>query len=96
MHHKPSAPIAWDAREGHEYREILCHQAEGIAKLTINRPEFCISALQSAMRGYGRPEIFRSYCQIWCITMGSEVFQAASRCSSWVSGGLSDTGIPSS
>jgi RNA-directed DNA polymerase len=37
-----------------------------------------------------------SYCQIWCMTMGPEFFQAASRCSSWVSGGSSDTGIPSS
>jgi hypothetical protein len=36
-----------------------------------------------------------SYCQIWCMTMGQSVFQAASRCSSWVSGGSSDTGLPS-
>ncbi len=41
-------------------------------------------------------DYFTSYCQIWCMTIGPEFDQAASRCSSWVSGRSSDTGIPSS
>ena len=36
-----SAPIVWETPKGLNYRDILYHQAEGIAKLTINRPEVC-------------------------------------------------------
>jgi len=46
----PSAPIAWQTPEGLDYRDILYHQAEGIAKLTINRPE---------VRNAFRPETVR-------------------------------------
>ncbi len=43
-------PITWETREGLTYRDILYHQAEGIAKLTINRPE---------VRNAFRPETVR-------------------------------------
>jgi naphthoate synthase len=43
-------PIAWEGRRGTGYRDILYHQAEGIAKLTINRPE---------VRNAFRPETVR-------------------------------------
>jgi naphthoate synthase len=46
----PSAPIAWEPPKGLNYRDILYHQAEGIAKLTINRPE---------VRNAFRPETVR-------------------------------------
>ncbi len=46
----PSAPIAWEPREDLGYRDVLYHQAEGIAKLTINRPE---------VRNAFRPETVR-------------------------------------
>jgi naphthoate synthase len=46
----PSAPIAWEIPEDLGYRDILYHQAEGIAKLTINRPE---------VRNAFRPETVR-------------------------------------
>ena len=32
-------PIHWESPPEITYRDILCHQAEGIAKITINRPE---------------------------------------------------------
>jgi len=32
-------PIAWEAPADLPYRDVLYHQAEGIAKITINRPE---------------------------------------------------------
>ncbi|MEA1049278.1 1,4-dihydroxy-2-naphthoyl-CoA synthase [Lamprobacter modestohalophilus] len=32
-------PIAWEAITAPGYQDILMHQAEGIAKITINRPE---------------------------------------------------------
>ncbi|MGD8206709.1 MAG: 1,4-dihydroxy-2-naphthoyl-CoA synthase [Thiohalocapsa sp.] len=34
-----AAPVDWQARADLAYRDILYHQAEGIAKITINRPE---------------------------------------------------------
>ena len=37
-----------------------------------------------------------SYLQIWCMTLGPECDQPASRCSSLASGGSSGTGTPSS
>ena len=46
----PSAHIAWEIPDGLGYRDILYHQAEGIAKLTINRPE---------VRNAFRPETVR-------------------------------------
>jgi naphthoate synthase len=46
----PSAPIAWETPNGLTYHDILYHQAEGIAKLTINRPE---------VRNAFRPETIR-------------------------------------
>lgn len=33
------APIAWEAVTEPAYQDILLHQAEGIAKITINRPD---------------------------------------------------------
>ena len=32
-------PVAWEAMTASGYQDILMHQAEGIAKITINRPE---------------------------------------------------------
>ena len=46
----PSASIAWEIPKDLTYRDILYHQAEGIAKLTINRPE---------VRNAFRPETVR-------------------------------------
>jgi naphthoate synthase len=46
----PTAAIAWQQPEWAEYQDILYHQAEGIAKLTINRPE---------VRNAFRPETIR-------------------------------------
>lgn len=34
-----SQPIQWEIPAGINYQDILYHQAEGIAKITINRPE---------------------------------------------------------
>ncbi len=46
----PRAPIAWETPKGLHYQDILYCQAEGIAKLTINRPE---------VRNAFRPETVR-------------------------------------
>jgi naphthoate synthase len=46
----PSAPIAWETPKDLHYQDILYRQAEGIAKLTINRPE---------VRNAFRPETVR-------------------------------------
>lgn len=46
----PRAPIAWETPERLSYRDILYHQAEGIARLTVNRPE---------VRNAFRPETVR-------------------------------------
>jgi naphthoate synthase len=43
-------PIAWESPAGLGYRDVLYHQAEGIAKLTINRSE---------VRNAFRPETVR-------------------------------------
>jgi len=43
-------PIVWEIPKGLNYQDILYHQAEGIAKLTINRPE---------VRNAFRPETVR-------------------------------------
>jgi naphthoate synthase len=48
-HSKPPT-IAWQQPEGLDYRDILYHQTDGIAKLTINRPE---------VRNAFRPETIR-------------------------------------
>ncbi|MBK5938465.1 1,4-dihydroxy-2-naphthoyl-CoA synthase [Halochromatium roseum] len=37
--HVDRRPIAWESKTAPGYQDILMHQAEGIAKLTINRPE---------------------------------------------------------
>jgi naphthoate synthase len=44
------APIAWQALDEGAYQDILVHRAEGITKLTINRPE---------VRNAFRPETVR-------------------------------------
>jgi naphthoate synthase len=36
---QPSSPIAWEAATEAGYQDVLMHRAEGIAKITINRPE---------------------------------------------------------
>lgn len=46
----PRASIAWETPKGLHYQDILYRQAEGIAKLTINRPE---------VRNAFRPETVR-------------------------------------
>jgi naphthoate synthase len=46
----PRRPIDWETPKGLTYRDILYQQAEGIAKLTINRPE---------VRNAFRPETVR-------------------------------------
>ncbi|WPL17840.1 1,4-Dihydroxy-2-naphthoyl-CoA synthase [Thiorhodovibrio winogradskyi] len=46
----PASAVIWQQPEGLDYQDILYHQAEGIAKLTINRPE---------VRNAFRPETIR-------------------------------------
>jgi naphthoate synthase len=46
----PRRPIRWESVAGPTYRDVLYHQAEGIAKITINRPE---------VRNAFRPETVR-------------------------------------
>lgn len=46
--------IQWQAPAGIEFSDILYHQADGIAKITINRPE---------VRNAFRPETVRQLCQ---------------------------------
>ena len=46
----PATPIQWQTREDLPYRDLIYQQAEGIAKLTINRPE---------VRNAFRPETVR-------------------------------------
>ena len=46
--------IQWQAPADAEFSDILYHQAEGIAKITINRPE---------VRNAFRPETVRQLCQ---------------------------------
>ena len=46
----PGTPVLWQAPEDLPYRDVLYQQAEGIAKLTINRPE---------VRNAFRPETVR-------------------------------------
>jgi naphthoate synthase len=46
----PGTPVVWETPNGRNYHDILYHQAEGIAKLTINRPE---------VRNAFRPETVR-------------------------------------
>ena len=85
----------WTSQRDHLLLTLLYNTGARVSEITALRVADVVLDASACvhLHGKGRKQrAIRSYGQFWCMTLGPELSQAASRCSS---GGSSGTGIPS-